>query len=584
MSARRTPLVGVVLCAALLLSGCLSMPTSGPVVQTRSDGGTDRIRGGYIDPKPPQAGDTRAGIVRGFLEAMQAYPVQANTAKEFLSQDAAASWNPENQTITYADFAPLRETPNGVAVTLPDPHHLDAQGAWQGSLPMSERTIDFPMTYEDGEWRIDAAPDALIVPESWFEQRYQAASLYYFDPTAQILVPEPVYVSSGQQLASNLVQALLLGPGPTLDRVSQSFVPAGMKLSLSVDVSDDGIADIGLRGDAAQLTPQSTELMMVQLAWTLRQVRGITALRVSINTEALALPGGVSAYRIDGGAQYDPAGANASPLLYALRNGRLSSGASGGAIEPVSGPMGAAAVGIRTVGISLGAGTAAGVTDDGRSVLEAPVSGADKGKVVTAYDDGTDLLPPVWDFASRLWLVDRTPDGAVVSWVAGGDSQTVDIRGISGADVRSFTVSRDGTRLVAAVRRPAGFAVVVSRIAHNRNGRVLWATAAHTIVGVPDNDLPVRTVTWRSPTALAILSPFSSSLAQVGSATVDGSPAADNATRTVPGKLRDLAGSPSADDTVYGVTPNSLVDLSTSVPRASGLADGVTYVTYAGSG
>ena len=57
------------------------------------------------------------------------------------------------------------------------------------------------MAIENGEWRIAEAPDALIVPETWFEQRFRQVSLYFFDPSAQILVPEPVFVPRGDQLA-----------------------------------------------------------------------------------------------------------------------------------------------------------------------------------------------------------------------------------------------------------------------------------------------------------------------------------------------------------------------------------------------
>ena len=39
------------------------------------------------------------------------------------------------------------------------------------------------MALENGEWRIARAPDALIVPDPWFEPRFQQVSLYFFDPT-----------------------------------------------------------------------------------------------------------------------------------------------------------------------------------------------------------------------------------------------------------------------------------------------------------------------------------------------------------------------------------------------------------------
>src|SRR6478735_2858341 len=452
------------LVAAGLLAGCVSMPESGPVVETESGGGVSVDQGTYINPKPPQSGDTRADIVRGFLVAMTATPIQTNTAREFLTEDAAASWTPEDETITYAGYPRVDESAAGVSVTLVDPDRLDAQGAWQGPLPIARRTIEFPMAFEGGEWRIDQAPDALVVPEAWFSRRFRQVSLYFFDPTATTLVPEPVYVAGGKQLASTLTQALLLGPGPGLDRVVKSYLPPGLTVNLSVPISDGGVADIGLKGDAGQLSPEVTELMMAQLAWTLRQDPRITALRVSINDQPIALPGGATAYRVDGGAEFDPAGFQASPLLYGLRDGRLASG-TGGNLDPVSGPLGRTAQGVRSVGVSLTADEAAGVRTDGRSVVVAPVSGKDDAVARTVVTGARDLLTPAWDFADRIWLLDRTSDGAEISWTRSDRQHVLNVPGISGQQVRSFLISRDGTRLVAVVRRPTGDVIQVSRIA-----------------------------------------------------------------------------------------------------------------------
>ena len=77
---------------------------------------------------------------------------------------------------------------------------------------------------------------------------------------------------------------------------------------------------------------------------------------------------------------------------------------------------------------------------------------------------GQDLLKPAWDVAGRLWLVDRRETGAVVSVVVDRRQRAVQISGVSGARVKPFLVSRDGTRLVAVVRGPKGDQLVVSRI------------------------------------------------------------------------------------------------------------------------
>ena len=578
MSRRLAVLVAV---AALLLSACASMPSSGPIVEAKGGGDASGARGTNIDPKPPQPGDTRADIVRGFLVAMQATPTQLTTAKEFLTHDAAASWAPDKRTVTYSGYPPVQESAAGVRVQFTDANWLDSQGAWQGALPAAAHTIDFPMAFEGGEWRIDKAPDALIVPETWFAQRYRQVSLYYFDPTASILAPEPVFVPSGRALASALTQALLVGPGEGLDRVVQSFIPPGLTF-LSVTVSDDGVADIPLKGDAGQLTADSIPLMMAQLAWTLRQESDITALRVTINGDPVPLPDGEATYRVDGSDQYDPAGYRASPLLYGLRNGLLASGTAG-SLTPVAGPMGTTRYDVRSIGVSLTATMVASVTTSGGTVRLSSVSDPSD-QVRTVLTGGHQLLPPAWDFADRFWLVDRTSAGAKVSWSKGGRVHPVEVPGVTGERVRSFVISRDGTRMVAVVRHAAGDVLVVSRIAHDRSGRVLWATPARPISDEPDSDLPVRAIAWGSPTSLAVLSPFpaTTSLVELSIASVDGSPAQDGSSTTVEGRFSRLAGSPVTEEPLYGVSPRALVNLSASDRRAVPLEDGTTAITYVG--
>ena len=572
----------VALVTAGLLAGCVTMPDEGPVVETQSDGGTSVQQGSNINPRPPREGDTRADVARGFLVAMTATPIQTNTARKFLTQDAGAGWSPD-ATITYAGNPRVAETAAGVSVTLADPDRLDPQGAWQGPLPKSQRTISLPMAFEDGEWRIDAAPDALIVPQTWFAQRFRQVSLYFFDPTVNSLVPEPVYVPGGKQLASTLTQALLLGPSEGLERVVKSFVPRELTLAPSVSISKEGIADIALKGDAGQLSAESIELMMAQLAWTLRQDPRIEALRVSINNDPVALPGGVNAYRVDGGAEFDPAGFQSSPLLYGLRDGLLSSGA-GAKLEPVSGPMGTTELGLRSVATSLTADEAAGVTGDGRSLVIGPVSGTDDDAARTVLTGARDLLRPAWDFADRLWVVDRTAEGAVVSAITDDKRRELYVPGITGTRVRTFVISRDGTRLVAVVRRAAGDQLVVSRNAHDRNGRVLWATPARSISDAPDSDLPVRAIAWQSTTSLVVLSPFGASdtLSQLRTSSVDGSPVADGSLPPAEGRLRALVGSPDSSEPLYGVSGRTLVDLSSRDRPVQRLADDTTEVSYVG--
>jgi hypothetical protein len=579
-----TALVTAVMVAAL--AGCVGMPVDGPVVETRSGGDVAGDTGVFVDPRPPQPGETGLEIVRGFLSAMQATPVQTRTARLFLTADASASWNPGRETITYPEFPEPRATRGGVTIRLRGADHLDARGAWQGPLPRGDRRVTFPLVLEDDQWRIDAAPDALIVPDQWFQARYRQLSLYFFDPTATVLEPEPVYVPRGEQLATSLTQALLMGPGRGLRRVAQSFVPSGLKVPVGVSVSGDGVADVLLTGDAPQLSPKTVELMMAQFAWTLRQDPAIRSIRVSIGDVPVPLPGGVGSYRVDGGTEYDPAGAQSSPLIYGLRNGRLVSGTAA-ALQGVGGPLGDGGIRLRSVGVALSGSRAAGVTVDGTAAVTGAVGDTVTSSARTVLV-GSDLLKPAWDFANRIWLLDRTARGARISWVQGEDAHVLRVPGVSGQRVRAFLVSRDGTRLVAVVvhRRRTGGArevVLTSRIEHSASGRVVGATPAERLLVGQDTQLPVQAVTWRTSASVAVLNPFTPTLVEVTAASVDGSsPNPDSTSTAVEGRVRGLVGSPVLDEPLYAVTRRSLVDVTSVEQRTVPLQPGTTAVTYVG--
>lgn len=575
---RAGALAALMACLALM-TGCISLPESGPVVETGSEGDPDDQPAPYIDPAPPKPGDTPAGIVDGFLDAMTATPIQSNTAKEFLTSEEQQSWSPQSRTVTYAEALQPRGS-GPITVKLVGGEYLDGRGSFQGRLPAGQRTLTFPMVREGGEWRIADAPDALIVPESWFELVFRQALLYFFDPSARILVPEPVFVPFGEKFATALIDSLLRGPGPGLDNVSRSFIPPGLRYDLSVQVTEDGVAQLDLSGYSGQLNAEASKLMLAQLAWTLRQEPDIRALRVSLAGLPVTVPGGVSQINIDEGSGYDPTGLQASSLLFGLRDGRLVSGPPD-ALAPVDGPMGTTDLGVRSIAVNLDATSVAGVSASGQDVLVTPVRGTDE-TVEQVASDATDLLRPSWDFTNRLWLVDAGLGEAAVSYLEGGSPKPLTVPGITGRQVIRFLVSRDGSRLVAVVRRPAGDVLMSSRIQHDGQGRVTGATRARQLVLEGETDLRIRDIAWTSPTSVAVLHRAAKELFQVRTIAVDGAPSGvDDLLTTLTGRVRALAGSPLRTEPLWAVTNTSLVDPRGESPGAT-LDSSVTMVEYVG--
>lgn len=571
----RAVLTAVLVVVALLGTGCASMPTSGPVVKIQHVPASTPDAGFAIQPRGPQPGASAAEIVQGFLDAMQATPIETTTARQFLSSGLAESWDPQRQTVTYSGLTP----PHGsdvVSVDLQGANRLDAQGAWQGPAAIADSQLHFAMVRQKGQWRIAAAPNALIVPESWFDDRFVQVSLYFFDPTGRVLVPEPVFVPRGAQLATTLVRSLVAGPGDQLSGVARTFLPAGVSTGLSVPVDRHGVATVDLKGDLGQQSEHALRLMGAQLAWTLRQDTSIRAIRLSIGGRPVDQSGrpGSGEVSVDAGEQYDPAGYATSEHLFGVAGGAgveaaLDGGASGATrVKPLpSGPtrltalpgaLGTAVPPLSAVAVSLDASQGAAVTAGGGELLTAQL---EQGSAASVRLRGTDLLRPAWDVAGRLWDIDRTAQGAVVHVSSGSRMRRVVVPGVTGQNVRRFLVSRDGSRLIALVRRSEGDQVVVSRIRSSDEGRVLGAAGAQVISDLGAG-ARIRDIGWHSPTSVVTLQQLSG-FAVIHTLSVDGAVSGFPAvTLTVGDRLRSLAASPVSTQGLYGVTGTSLLDLS----------------------
>ena len=142
-----------------------------------------------------------------------------------------------------------------------------------------------------------------------------------------------------------------------------------------------------------------------------------------------------------------------------------------------------------------------------------------------------------------------------MQYLQGDRMRTLDVPGISGADVKDFLVSRDGSRLVAVLRSDGqNDAIVVSRILTSGDGRVVRALPAVNVTAPDDLDGQIRDIAWRSPTSIIVLHPVSRSLFQVRSATVDGAPTgADAVSITLDKEVLGLVGTPVPDESGYAL-------------------------------
>ncbi len=574
------------LAGAALVAACAQVPRQGPVVAVHVRAGATTPQGLYNNPRGPQAGDKPSEIVSGFLVAMTATPVQIRKAREFLTPEAQTRWQPQ-RVLTYN----RRSAPRGmhhVVVRLHGADQVGTRAQWQGAVPRVDRRLDFPMVKENGEWRIAQLPDALIVPRTFYEQQYQEAEIYFFDPSGRILVPEPVHVPEGEQLASALVHALVQGPGRSLTGVDRSFLPAGLSPVVSVPVTKGGIADVTLNGpDPGPLSRPTVRQILAQLAWTLGQDASITSFRLTIAGHQIVNAAGAQSFRSGSreADRRDPAVSSATSQYYALKAGLLVSGQVTNP-TPVDGPFGSEPQGIGAFAVSLHNHRVAGVTPT--RLLVGPVNAVETShgpmgaKTVL---EGSGLLRPAWDFAGRLWEIQNTPTGARVMTYSGGHLHHVPVPGVTHQDVRRFLVSRDGSRLVAVLHGPRVDRIVVSRLRYDADGVALRGTRARRIPWVSSGTERVQDIGWTSPTTIEVLDRLSRSQAEARILNVDGSTAAgETHPSSISGRAIGLVTSPrSGPETPYAVLPGRLYSLDT-VDTSPVTIDtpGLHHITYAG--
>lgn len=562
--------------AGACLTACVQVPDAGPVVKAREPAQGSPVDNPYNNPPPPARGATPEQIVTGFFDAMTATPLQTRAAQKYLLSTGNL-WQPQRSVITYSRLRTATRGDGRVVVRLAGGDLIGAAGQWQGRLTPGASRITFPMRRENGEWRIAAAPDALIVPRTFYETAFQPSSVYFFDPSGRILVPEVVHVPSGSQLTTSLMQALVRGPRPLLGGVVRSYIPPG--LTVAPVVVSGGVADVTLQGPAPRpLSSTSTRLMLAQLAWTLRQDPTVQAFEVSIAGNQVTDGSGSSTFRVDNAdaLRYDPAVPQGSSQLYALRRGLLVSGRTDH-LTANAGPFGTTPQGIGAFAVSLDDGQVAGLT--GSALLLGPVLGSARPVPVMT---GPGLLRPAWDFAGRLWEVQNDPGGATVSYYTRGRVHTVRVPGVTGADVTRFLISRDGSRLVAVLRGAAADSVVVSRLRYDEAGRHVSGTRASPIRWSVGASTRVRDIGWSSPTTVAVLDQVSPAQAEVRLLDVDGSmwPAEVQPT-TVRGRVLGLATYPDSQ-TPFAIQPDELFNLAQVDTTLQQPVPGLDHITFAG--
>ncbi|MCU0295036.1 MAG: LpqB family beta-propeller domain-containing protein [Candidatus Nanopelagicales bacterium] len=492
--------------AALALAGlaaCAQVPTSGPVVEVDepvADVGSNSFVRALA--RPPREGMTEIEVVQGFLDAASGFEDGHAVARLYLTDAAAATWDPQVGVRVYGNDTDTLTQPadRQVALNASSVGAISPRSQYAPSPPGTELNTNFRLVQEAGQWRIAELESGLLLSRAGLERAFREYQTYYVARPGGILAPNPVLIASSQRdVTEDLIESLLSGPGSWLAPAVTSAFPAGTTLQ-SVSVSE-GIARVDLSSAAEQADDRARQDLSAQLVWTLRQVPGFRAVVISVDGRPFEVPGEQTVQPRTAWAGMDPNGLAANVPWYFTRRGAVQEVPVTGVASPVAGAAGVGQPPVRDPLVSLELTSVAASDASGRVLTAALEPGQQWSRTRTwrSTQGGS------WDRTGVLWLPGR---GAAV--------QAVNVLGarrvpIPLTDVSSVQISRDGSRaIVVAGPRDAAVAYLlrVDRTGFARLGRPRAIATG-----------PVRAAAWLSATQAALLVKQPGQPAQV--ATVD---------------------------------------------------------------
>jgi hypothetical protein len=262
------------------------MPDSGDLRDVEASQRQDALVRVFAVPPRPEARPDQ--IVRGFLEALTSDDLGYETARKYLTADAARTWRPELSTTVLAigpvlqpnrsdrwekNSDELNYTLSGNRVA-----QVDEQQAYAPADGEYQQVVTLRRDAKSSEWRIDRLPQGIVMGQSDFQRNYTSVSRYYLTAATadgggrQQTVADPVQVRKVDPL-TGIVRSLLAGPTDWLAPAVRTAFPDGTALSDSAAAltpDDEGRLTVPLKTDGRAPDHAACERMAAQTLLTLQ--------------------------------------------------------------------------------------------------------------------------------------------------------------------------------------------------------------------------------------------------------------------------------------------------------------------------
>ncbi|MCP2637484.1 LpqB family beta-propeller domain-containing protein [Microbacterium sp. HD4P20] len=424
-------------CCAVVLSACAGFATGGPInYGLGNDEVDDEAQNVAFLPDRPQPGASPAQIVEGFINAGTGPGVDGDwaRAREFLAPSFQDDWAPE-AGVTVDVFATrgYTETEEGaVDFTLDAVASVDDRGAYERA-ELSARTLPFTLARQaDGEWRITDAPDGVVLDRDRFPSVFHRFSVMYFDPTFEYLVPDVRWFPTTNAEASITHALVNQPPSEWLEASVVTAFPENVTAVPAV-LMDDRVAQVELSVEALAAPQNVLDRMLAQLEASLATA-GVMDVVMNVDaTPVAAEPAETRSTRVPG-----------APLVL---NDEGFGFLTGGEIDPIPG-LSQAVVSAAPLAVQVGPDrdlAAARLASGAVARLSAERGDPE------LVDTRAGLIDPTIDPFGIVWSVPRDQPSALRATLPSGEPVEVADAWPEASAIAAMSISRDGTRIAAAV-------------------------------------------------------------------------------------------------------------------------------------
>ncbi|WP_382307384.1 LpqB family beta-propeller domain-containing protein [Herbiconiux sp. UC225_62] len=481
-------LVGVLLFAGL--AACSGIPRSGPVQAGDAIGTDDDIDVIFLAADPVK-GASQQDILNGFILAAKSPQDDYQIARRYLTKSAADSWKPNEGAIVDTGPRPITTVSDTeLQMNVTPVAGVNSNGAYTESTSSAPLPLSFGFTQVDGEWRINALADGIVIEDLFFDQVFSSHALYFYDPTFTYLVPDLRWFPTSTAVGTRVVKALLAGPSTWLgDGAVVTAFPDGT--STTSVVTTGGQTQVELSSNVLQADANDLARMQYQLRTSLSDLASASNVTISVDQNIVPIPGSNvtppdSAPRVDSRA-------------LVLRDGAFGY-VAGASVAPISGISdGVESLQPQSVAYSATSETAAVKAGNGQVYA---VRGGDAPAVL---DQRGGLIDPAVDPFGFVWTVPAAAPTSVTVYGSDDSGVTLPTSWDGASGITSLEISRDGTRALAFLSVDGLPKLVVAAVIRNQSGvpqRLGQPVELSTGQGAPVDATWVDQLTVASVTAL----------------------------------------------------------------------------------